>query len=80
MVAAAASLEKRYGEIAMPLVILAGDGDHIAFPERHAARLHDAVPRSELRILPGRGHMLHYTALDEVLAAIERVAEATKAK
>jgi pimeloyl-ACP methyl ester carboxylesterase len=37
-------------------------------------RLHEAVPGSELRVVPGAGHMIHHTAPDEVMAAIESAA------
>jgi pimeloyl-ACP methyl ester carboxylesterase len=56
----------------VPTVIVAGAGDRIVDFQRHSARLHDAVAGSELRVLPGIGHMVHHSAPDEVVAAIDR--------
>ena len=37
----AAALVTRYGDIAMPVVIVVGDGDRVASPARHGYRLHN---------------------------------------
>jgi len=75
MIPAAAALSARYGELALPVVLIAGDGDTIAFFDRHSQRLHDALPGSELRTLAGAGHMFHYHDPDAVIAAIDRAVE-----
>ncbi|WP_340313486.1 alpha/beta fold hydrolase [Rhizorhabdus argentea] len=72
MVPGALSISERYGELGLPTVILAGDGDKIANFDRHSAALHDAVPGSELITVKGAGHMVHYAEPDTVLAAIDR--------
>jgi pimeloyl-ACP methyl ester carboxylesterase len=69
MIPAAASLSARYGELAMPVTIVAGDGDKIIDCDQ-AERLHAALPGSKLRLVPGAGHMVHHTAPDAVIAAI----------
>jgi pimeloyl-ACP methyl ester carboxylesterase len=74
MVPAAAALSKRHGELAVPLVIIAGVGDKIADFLRHAHALHDAVPGSELIAVEGAGHMVHYAAPERVLEVTDRVA------
>ena len=74
MVAAAASLHGRYGELRMPVAILAGEGDRIADPRRQAERLHREVPGSTLTLVPGEGHMLHHGVPGIVAAAIGSVA------
>lgn len=74
MVPIVRQISSRYGELRVPLAIIAGDGDKIAFAERHAARLYDAVPQADLRIVPGVGHMVHYSAPDELMGAIAMVA------
>lgn len=71
MIPGAAALNGRYGELLMPVVIVAGDGDKIVDFEQQAVRLHEALPGSELRIVPGAGHMVHHTVPNEVVAAIE---------
>lgn len=80
MIAAAAALHGRYGELRMPVAILAGEGDRIADPRRQAERLHREVPGSSLALVPGEGHMLHHGAPDLVAAAIESVARRAMAQ
>ena len=74
MIPGAAQLSRRYAELSMPVVIVAGDGDRIVDCPRQAVRLHEALPGSELRLVGGAGHMVHYTARDEVIAAIDTAA------
>jgi len=69
-------LEKHYGELKMPVVIVVGDGDRILDVGRQSRRLHDAIPHSELVVLPGLGHMVHHLAPDEVIRAIHRADKA----
>ena len=69
MVPAAARLRKRYGELTMPVTIFAGAADKIVDPDAHARKLHAALANSELHILPGLGHMLHYAATGQISAA-----------
>ena len=55
----------------MPVVIGAGADDRYIGTEAQSVRLHRLLPRSELRVLPDAGHMVHHTAPREALAAIE---------
>ena len=41
--------------------------------DSHAKWFHAAVPGSELRLIPGAGHMFHYAVPDQVAEAIEAV-------
>lgn len=76
MVPEAAALSRRIGELeGMPVHILAGAGDKIATPARQAERLHAELPGSELRLLPGLGHMLHYHAQDEIAEAVDALSD-----
>jgi pimeloyl-ACP methyl ester carboxylesterase len=75
MIPAAVALSARYGDLALPVILLAGDGDTIVFFDRHTARLHTALPGSELHTVEGAGHMVHYAAPEKVIAAIDRAAE-----
>jgi pimeloyl-ACP methyl ester carboxylesterase len=75
MIPAAAFLSQRYGELALPVVIVAGDGDKIADFQHQSVRLHDVLPESILVCVPNAGHMIHYTDPDLVLAAIDLAAE-----
>ena len=74
MVPSAASLHTHYGELSLPVAIMAGDGDKIV-SYRLAERLQAALPGSTLQIVEGAGHMVHHVATDQVVAAIEAVAE-----
>jgi pimeloyl-ACP methyl ester carboxylesterase len=71
MIPAASTLSKRYRELKMPVTIIAGDGDKIADPEHNARRLAEALPRSELHLLPGAGHMVQYADADAIVASID---------
>lgn len=80
MVPAAMTLCKRYGELTMPVVILAGAQDRIANPQHNSQRLHDELPQSALRLTQGGGHMIHYLVPDEVMAAIDTAEETALAR
>jgi pimeloyl-ACP methyl ester carboxylesterase len=73
MIPGAWAAQGRYGEIRVPVAILAGAGDRMVTPDAQSARLHRAIPQSTYREVPGTGHMVHQTATDEVVAAVERV-------
>lgn len=78
MVASAARLEGRYPELKCPIVLLSGDGDQMVDCDRQSGRFHREVPRSELVVIPGAGHMAHHTAPDKIVEAVERVAPAER--
>jgi pimeloyl-ACP methyl ester carboxylesterase len=65
----------RYGEIRMPVMVVAGDRDEIVWTDLHSRAFAHAVPGAELMIMPGIGHMPQYADGQRVLAAIERLAE-----
>lgn len=73
MIPAATALSRRYAELDLPVVIMAGDGDLIAHPDKHAERLSDDIAGADLRIVAGQGHLLHYAVPEEVVAAIDDV-------
>ena len=74
MVPAAAELEGRYRELRLPVCIMAGNDDRIVDTNHQSVRLHEVMSQSELRVLPGLGHMLHHFATDQVVGAIDDVA------
>jgi len=63
----------RYGEIEMPAVILAGDGDTVVYTHRHSVPVSQEMPNARLVTEEGWGHMLHHWAPDRVAAAIADV-------
>jgi pimeloyl-ACP methyl ester carboxylesterase len=66
-------MQSHYADLQMPVVIVAGEDDQIVDFERHAVRLHDELPRSELTIVPRQGHMVHHHAPDQIVWAVRRV-------
>jgi pimeloyl-ACP methyl ester carboxylesterase len=77
MVPSAMMLAKRYPELNVPVVIVAGTQDKIVDPGDNAERLQQDLPQSELQLQPGVGHMTHYAHPDAVLTAIDTVASQT---
>ena len=71
-------LEKHYRDLTLPVVIIVGGDDQIADVDRHSKRLHSELPASELVVVPGMGHMIQHLAPKEVIAAIDRAAEAVR--
>ncbi len=69
----------RYAEIRVPLELLAGRGDRVAFWDWHSERLHRAVPGSGLTVLEGAGHQVLHSHPRDVIAAVERLAERVSA-
>jgi pimeloyl-ACP methyl ester carboxylesterase len=67
---AAAGLRKCYRELTVPVTIFAGEADKIVEPDTHARRLHAELSNSELHVLPGLGHMLHYAVPEQLVAAV----------
>lgn len=70
MMPAAASAAKRHRELTMPVSIFAGADDIVVDPIAHSQRLHEEVPQSELSIVPGVGHMVHHSAMEQVADAV----------
>jgi pimeloyl-ACP methyl ester carboxylesterase len=65
-------MRRRYQELSMPIVIMAGTKDRVV-KDSQAVRLHEEIPHSVLQLIPGIGHMVHYAVPDEVARAIEEV-------
>src|SRR4051812_24089856 len=75
-------LPRRYAEmllmahhpgLRLPLVIMSGDADAIVDPADQSCRLHEAVAGSRLTVLPGLGHMIHYSAKAQIGRAVDEV-------
>jgi pimeloyl-ACP methyl ester carboxylesterase len=63
----------RYHQIDAPTEIVTGDEDAIVAPAIHAYALARDIPGARLTVLPGVGHMPHWSARQAVVEAIERV-------
>jgi len=78
MIPTAVSLRERYGELTMPVTIFAGATDKVVDPDTHARQLHAQLPHSELHVLSGLGHMLHYAALEQIVSGITPIETSVK--
>lgn len=76
MVPAARRLAKRYGELTLPVALVAGAGDKLISPEKNTARLHADVSQSTLALPDGAGHMLHYSKIDAIVDAVGKLTPA----
>lgn len=66
----------RYGDLTVPVVIIAGEGDRLIDTDRQSAQLSQDIVHSTFRSVPGSGHMVHQTAMADVMAAIDEAAGA----
>jgi pimeloyl-ACP methyl ester carboxylesterase len=60
----------------VPIAIVAGSGDEIVSTADQSERLAEELEDARLTVIGGAGHMIHYDAPDQVVAAIESVAAA----
>ncbi|MFO1140932.1 MAG: alpha/beta hydrolase [Amaricoccus sp.] len=66
----------RYGELEMPVVIIAGERDGLVDTDRQSGELHRDIAHSTFHAVPDAGHMVHQTATREVMSAIDEAADA----
>jgi pimeloyl-ACP methyl ester carboxylesterase len=66
-------LARRYKELTLPVVIVAGEADRYV-SRRHSERLHGLLANSELIVAPGAGHMVHHVDLPRVMRAVDAAA------
>jgi pimeloyl-ACP methyl ester carboxylesterase len=69
----AAAMRELYGELRLPVVIMAGSDDQVVGPGRQAVPLHEQIPNSRLKLVPGAGHMVHHAVPDQVAEAVVSV-------
>lgn len=72
---AARHLSEFYQELNLPIRLVAGSADRIVATSKHSARLNDELAMSDFRNVDGVGHMIHHSAPDHVVAAIEAIAD-----
>ena len=75
MIPGAVTLSDRYANLELPVIIMAGEGDLVVHPDRHAKSLAKAIPGAELRMVPNEGHFFHYAVPEQVVAAVDDVTE-----
>lgn len=71
---AAARLRRRYSQLSVPLVLLAGRHDRIVQYRFHSARLASELPGCDCHLFDGAGHMLHHLIPELMMAAIDEAA------
>jgi pimeloyl-ACP methyl ester carboxylesterase len=64
----------QYADLKMPVVIIAGEDDRLIDIDKQSARLHADISQSTFHRVPGTGHMIHQTATDQVMSAINEAA------
>lgn len=72
MIPQANAQAKRFGELKMPVTLIAGADDKVIDVKAHSERLHDELPHSDLHVVPDTGHMVHHFAREVVLKAIDK--------
>jgi pimeloyl-ACP methyl ester carboxylesterase len=73
MISEAFYLQDEYAKLKMPVVIIAGDKDRLINIDAQSGRLHRDVSQSRFHRVSETGHMIHQTASDVVMAAINEV-------
>ena len=74
MIPAARTLQNRYQQLDMPVIIVAGADDRFVESDQ-SRKLHRKIPGSVLSLIPATGHMVHQSATAEVMSAIETAAD-----
>lgn len=73
MIPDALAARDTYRRLKMPVAIIAGADDRLVDADDQSARLHDDIPQSSFHRVAGAGHMIHQTATEAVMSAIESV-------
>jgi len=63
---AAGLLQPHSSRLRVPMAIITGDIDAIVGARDHSCRLRQQAPESTLTVLPGQGHMIHYSAKGQI--------------
>lgn len=66
----------RYGEIKVPVTIVAGEADRTVYTDIHARPLAQVVPQSRLIVLPELGHMVQNAVPELVAGEVDRIVAA----
>lgn len=68
----AKDIQKRYGELQVPTVIVCGEQDQISPVSQNAILLNQLIPESELEYVEGAGHQVYVTHPHAMVSAIDR--------
>ena len=76
MPSAAGHICSRYGEIDVPVRLIAGVDDKVVSTREQSERLNSNLKDCELQLLDGVGHMSHHARPDLVVAAVDALSNA----
>lgn len=68
-------LSRRYKELQLPIVLVAGSEDRLVYRSNHSDRFHDEIRHSSYKVVEGVGHMVYHVAPERVMEAIDLAAE-----
>jgi pimeloyl-ACP methyl ester carboxylesterase len=74
MVPSAMSLSKRYGEVKVPVTLIAGTQDKMVVTSDNSERLERELRDAHLELEPGVGHMTNYADPERILKSIDALA------
>ena len=77
MIPSAFAAAKTYKELAVPVIIIAGEDDRLIDIDEQSGRLHGKITQSKLHRITGAGHMVQQSATGNLMAAINEAAAAT---
>jgi pimeloyl-ACP methyl ester carboxylesterase len=66
-------MQRRYGEIRIPVAIVTGDADKTVSPQLHSMQLVKEISGATIDIIPDAGHAPHHSETPRVIAAIDAV-------
>ncbi len=69
----------RYGEIALPVVLIAGDSDAVVSTTIHSRAMAAKLPNATLTVMENVGHMPHHYSPQRIVAAVKQIDEARPA-
>lgn len=67
------AMAPHYPELTLPIAIVTGDSDRIVPPQNQGYRLHTELPQSQLLIVSGGRHDLHWTTPEAIIQAIDMI-------
>lgn len=65
--------QNRYGELQLPVAVVAGTEDTTVSPRIHSEALGREIPNVTLTLLPDTGHALHHAETEAIMSIIEGV-------
>jgi pimeloyl-ACP methyl ester carboxylesterase len=74
LIPSALQMQRVYGALEVPAVIVGGAQDRYVDNSRHSVELAKRIPGAELLVSPRAGHMVHHVDPRRVLQAIEAAA------